>query len=65
MELPHTRSFRERIQATIADHPNDPVQAAIAVCVLLDWDLSLSGNGWFDNDAVMEQELAKDAAPPH
>jgi len=32
-------------------------QAAINICKLLDYELDLSGNGWFDNDEVMQEEL--------
>lgn len=43
-------NLREQIEQKIAENSNDPEQAAFEVCKMLDLLLSLSGNGWFDDD---------------
>lgn len=45
-------SLREQVQRAIAGAPSTE-QAAIAVCVLLDEHIGLSGNGWFDDDEIV------------
>lgn len=48
-------NLREQIEQKIAENPNNPEQAAFEVCKMLDLLLSLSGNGWFDDDPDYEK----------
>ena len=50
--------LREVIQAAIERANGDAAKAAIAVCVVLEDEIGLAGNGWFDNDPVVEEALA-------
>tara|TARA_B100000700_G_scaffold68939_1_gene76362 strand:+ start:36893 stop:37051 length:159 start_codon:yes stop_codon:yes gene_type:complete len=49
-------TLREKIKKQIKNEENSN-QAAINICKLLDYELDLIGNGWFDNDEVMQEEL--------
>lgn len=42
--------LRKRIEETLRGE-NDPQKAALAVCLLLENEVGLCGNGWFDGDA--------------
>lgn len=42
--------LRKRIEETLRGE-SDPEKAALAVCLLLDNEIGLYGNGWFDGDA--------------
>lgn len=53
-------TLREKIKAAIELHPANAELAAIEVCKMLDDRLSLSGNGWFDDDQIMLKELGLD-----
>lgn len=46
-------NLRELIEDRIRAANGDEKAAAIAVCRLLNRELDLEGNGWFDNDPVM------------
>jgi hypothetical protein len=50
-------TLREQISALIDAHPGDPNQAAIEIIRHLDdIGLSLSGNGWLDDDDELNEE---------
>lgn len=49
-------SLRESIQKEI-EESSSPEAAALAVCVLLEREIGLEGNGWFDDDATVRQAL--------
>jgi hypothetical protein len=51
--------LREKIQEKIAAAKGDADKAAIAVCLLLEDEIGLEGNGWFDDDLVMEEAFKK------
>jgi hypothetical protein len=53
-------TLREKIEAAINASANDAGKAAIDVCKLLDEEIGLQGNGWFDDDAVMLSALKSD-----
>lgn len=40
--------FRNHIQDII--EKQSPTEAALAICILLDEELDLEANGWFEND---------------
>lgn len=42
--------LREQIELAIRKHASDPAAAAVAVCVVLENEIGLAGNGWFDGD---------------
>lgn len=44
------RTLRQRIQAAIERNREDPEVAALAVCVVLERQLDLGGNGWWNDD---------------
>lgn len=46
-------TLREKIEGTIRSTGGNTEQAAIAVCRLLEDEIGLAGNGWFDNDEEM------------
>lgn len=54
-------TLREKIETEIERHRDDPAGASLAVCVLLDRMLDLSGNGWFDRDREVLAALGRDA----
>jgi hypothetical protein len=49
--------LREIIQKAIESGNGDAAKAAIAVCVVLEDEIGLAGNGWFDGDDVLEDAL--------
>ena len=51
-------TLREKIKKQI-ESVQDSNQTTINICKLLYYELDLSGNGWFDNDEVMQEELYK------
>jgi hypothetical protein len=51
-------TLREIIQAAIESANGDTTKAAIAVCVAIDDEIGLSGNGWFDGDEVVEDAIS-------
>lgn len=48
--------FRQDIQRLIESTPN-AMEAAKLVCIYLDDQLDISGNGWFDDDPLLEALL--------
>ncbi|MFL6463870.1 MAG: hypothetical protein ACJ73N_05610 [Bryobacteraceae bacterium] len=50
--------MRKRIQQIIESEPQ-PEQAAFKVCGLLEDEIDLAGNGWFDDDPEMKNWLVK------
>lgn len=50
-------TLRSKIEHAISQHKNDPHNAALAVCVVLDDEIGLAGNGWFDNDREARKAL--------
>lgn len=54
-------TLRDKIEAEIKRHPDDPAAAAKAVCVLLEEEIGgLAGNGWFDDDPEMHAHFFAD-----
>ena len=49
-----------KIQAAIESNPGNAAAAALAICVLLDDEIGLAGNGWFDDDQVVQNALEQD-----
>ncbi|QRY82254.1 hypothetical protein JVX91_14510 [Pseudomonas sp. PDNC002] len=56
-------NLRKEIDRTIREANEDGVNAALAVCVLLESTLGLSVEGWFANDPVMQEALKTMDAP--
>ncbi|ELQ8317595.1 MULTISPECIES: hypothetical protein [Pseudomonadaceae] len=55
--------LRKQIERVIREYGADPAEAALAVCVVLDGNLGLAEDGYFDDDeAVLNAILAKDQA---
>lgn len=50
--------LREKIEELLMQD-SDPKEAAIQVCLLLEDMIDLYGNGWFDDDPVMERRLGE------
>ena len=50
-------TLRARIEAAILQHCQNIAQAALAVCLVLNDELDLQGNGWFDNDPTVLDAL--------
>lgn len=50
-----SETLREKIEKKITESGNDSSKAAIEICILLDDEIGLIGNGWFDNDDVMHK----------
>lgn len=48
--------IRKEIQKLLESH-TDPKEAAIQVCILLEENMDLQGNGWFDGDTELEDRL--------
>ena len=44
------QTFREKIEEIIKESGSDTSTAAINICILLDDEIGLIGNGWFDDD---------------
>lgn len=51
------KTLREKIEDIIKNMP-DTEQAAIEVCLLLEDEIGLHGNGWFDDDECMLDALS-------
>lgn len=51
-------TLRETIQIAIESSGGDAEKAAIAVCLVLEDEVGLAGNGWFDGDEIMERALS-------
>jgi hypothetical protein len=51
-------TLRETIQTAIESAGGDAEKAAIAVCLVLEDEVGLAGNGWFEGDEVMEKALS-------
>jgi hypothetical protein len=45
--------LRKQIEGVIREYQADPAQAALAVCVILDGNLGLAEDGWFDDDETV------------
>lgn len=50
-------TLREKIEKIILENQDNPKISAIEICKMLDDEISLSGNGWFDDDPIMIEEL--------
>ncbi|MGS0621233.1 hypothetical protein [Xanthomonas oryzae] len=50
-------TLREKIVAAIEAAKGDSEQAGMAVCRLLEDEIGLAGNGWFDDDDVLRSEF--------
>lgn len=48
--------LREKICDLIIKNTN-PIKAATTICVLLEDEIGLAGNGWFDNDTVTQTAI--------
>lgn len=53
-------TLRHKISEVIKDADGDADQAAIGVCRLLEVEIGLAGNGWFDNDEEMLELLEQE-----
>lgn len=51
------RTLRKRIETAIDSANGDSAAAAIAVLMLLDDELDLTENEWFENDEVMQKAI--------
>ena len=47
------KTLCEKIEQVISDNAHDSSLAATYVCLLLEQEIGLAGNGWFDDDAGM------------
>ena len=55
--------LRKQIESVIREYGADPAEAALAVCVILDGNLGLAEDGYFDDDEfVLNAILAKGQA---
>jgi hypothetical protein len=55
--------LRKQIERVIREYGADPTKAALAVCVILDGNLGLADDGYFDDDeTVLKALLATDQA---
>lgn len=55
--------LRKQIERVIREYGADPAGAALAVCVILDGNLGLAEDGYFDDDeTVLKAILAADPA---
>ncbi len=55
--------LRKQIERVIREYGADPAEAALAVCVILDGNLGLAEDGYFDDDeAVLNALLANGQA---
>lgn len=53
--------LRKQIEGVIREYSSDPAKAALAVCVILDGNLGLAADGYFDGDeAVLKALMATD-----
>lgn len=49
--------LRQKIEAILRSSAGNCELAAVEVCVLMEDEIGLHGNGWFDGDDVMERRL--------
>ncbi|ENY9930878.1 hypothetical protein VNPA120661_68630 [Pseudomonas aeruginosa] len=55
--------LRKQIERVIREYAADPAEAALAVCVILDGNLGLAEDGYFDDDeTVLNALLVNDQA---
>lgn len=55
--------LRKQIERVIREYGSDPTEAALAVCVILDSNLGLAEEGYFDGDeTVLNALMAADQA---
>ncbi|MBF8164309.1 hypothetical protein IVE04_24395 [Pseudomonas mendocina] len=54
--------LRKQIERVIREYGSDPTQAALAVCIILDGNLGLAENGYFDNDEAVLSALTEEGA---
>ncbi|MGK3116030.1 hypothetical protein [Candidatus Pantoea formicae] len=54
-------TLRNKIADAIKDTGGDADQAAIKICRLLEDEIGLAGNGWFDNDEEMLELLEQES----
>jgi hypothetical protein len=52
---------KQQIEAAIASAAGDPAKAAVAVCKVLEDEIGLDGNGWWDNDPELRALLGVEA----
>jgi hypothetical protein len=52
--------LRGKIEAAIRSNAGDPSAAAVAVCVTLEREMGLAGNGWFDGDDIVLEAIERD-----
>jgi len=52
-QLEPAHLLRKQIERAIRDFNGDPAQAALAVCVILDGNLGLVEDGYFDDDEAV------------
>jgi len=50
-------TLRLQITEAIKTANGNPENTSIAVCLLLEDEIGLAGNGWFDNDPEMQRLL--------
>ena len=53
-------TLRAKIEAVIAAAEGNSQKAALVVCVLLEDEIGLYGNGWFDGDETVLKVLMAD-----
>jgi hypothetical protein len=53
------KTLKEKIELKILESNGDSEGAAIEICLLLEDEVGLSGNGWFDNDQEFLNILSK------
>jgi hypothetical protein len=49
--------LRSKIEQVIRRSADDPAKAALAICILLEMQVGLSGSGWFDDDQTVLDAL--------
>ena len=60
-QIEPVRLLRKQIERVIREYGADPAVAALAVCVILDGNLGLAEDGYFDDDeTVLNALLAND-----
>jgi hypothetical protein len=53
------KTLKEKIELKILESDGDSEVAAINICLLLEDEIGLAGNGWFDNDQEFLNILSK------
>lgn len=51
--------LRDKIKKAIEAADGDAEKASLKVCVLLEDEIGLAGNGWFDNDEPLEKAISE------